>query len=131
MATRKQRRRRAKEQRHDYEYVWEDSEGNVLDPDDVPDAAPADAKRAQAAPAQRQPEAPSLRRTLRRALIFAPVMLVVVMLLSDDLTTGEQIAQAALIVGIFIPFSYLLDSVFYRAFKRRPARSAGDGARGS
>ena len=130
MATRKQRRRRAKGQRHEYEYVWEDSEGNVLDPDDVPDAAPADAKRAQAAPAQRQPEAPSLRRTLRRALIFAPVMLVVVMLLSDDLTTGEQIAQAALIVGIFIPFSYLLDSVFYRAFKRRSARSAG-GARGS
>ena len=130
MPTRKQRRRRAKGQRHEYEYVWEDSEGNVVDPDDVPGDAPATAKPAPA-PAQRQPEAPSLRRTLRRALIFAPVMLVVVMLLSDDLSTGEQIAQAALIVGIFIPFSYLLDSVFYRAFKRRSARSAGDRARGS
>ena len=38
MATRKQRRRREKEQRH--EYVWEDSEGNEIDPvDAVPSAA--------------------------------------------------------------------------------------------
>ena len=34
MPTRKQRRRRAKELRH--EYVWEDEEGNELDPDEVP-----------------------------------------------------------------------------------------------
>src|SRR5919108_3865176 len=33
MATKKQRRRRAKEQRHDY--VWVDAEGNELDPEEA------------------------------------------------------------------------------------------------
>ena len=33
MPTRKQRRRRAKEHRH--EYVWEDDEGNELDPSEL------------------------------------------------------------------------------------------------
>ena len=133
MPTRKQRRRRAKGQRHEYEYVWEDAEGNELPPEDVPaqNGSPA-VKRAQASPAgPRRPDPPSLRRTLRRAVIFAPIMLVVVMLLSNNLSTGEQITQTVLIVGIFIPFSYLLDKVFYRSYLRRAERGAKDGARGS
>jgi hypothetical protein len=131
MPTRKQRRRRAKGQRHEYEYVWEDADGNVLEPDDVPEGESAKpAKRAEASPpARREPDAPSWKRTLRRSLIFAPIMLVVVMLLSDDLTTTEQITQTALIVAIFIPFSYLLDTVFYRSYRRRLERR--DGTRGS
>ena len=43
MATRKQRKRRAKEQRH--EYVWEDEQGNELDPEDVPTRKAASAPR--------------------------------------------------------------------------------------
>jgi hypothetical protein len=57
-------------------------------------------------------------------------MLVVIMLLSSDLSTGEQITQAALIVAIFVPFSYFLDTLFWRSYKRRVERRAG-GARGS
>lgn len=37
MPTRKQRRRRLKEKRHDYEFVYVDSEGNQVDDDDVPE----------------------------------------------------------------------------------------------
>jgi cation transport ATPase len=129
MPTRKQRRRRAKEQRHEYEYVWEDAEGNALDPDDVPEAPEAQGKRATASPA-REPQAPSWRRTLKRSLIFAPIMLVTVMLLSSNLSTGEQITQAAIIVAIFVPFSYFLDTLFWRSYKRRVERRARD-ARGS
>ena len=129
MSTRKQRRRRAKEQRH--EYVWEDAEGNELTAEEAAelgtDARPA---RRTAAPA-RQVQPPSWRRTFRRALIFAPIMLVTVMLLSSNLSLGSQLAQAAFIVGIFIPFSYFLDGVFWRSYQKRVAREqAGRGRAG-
>ena len=120
MPTRKQRRRRAKEQRH--EYVWEDDEGNELDPDDV---SPRKSEtRAQRRPAAggRQVQPPSWRRTFKRALIFAPIMLATVMLLSGDIGFGAQVAQAAFIVGIFVPFSYFLDGVFWRSYQKRLAR---------
>jgi hypothetical protein len=130
MSTRKQRRRRAKEQRH--EYVWEDGEGNELDPQDP--SSPKEESRSQAASSRpgREPQPPSWRRTLKRGLIFAPIMLVTVMLLSNNITRTQQITQAALIVAIFIPFSYFLDGVFYRNYKRRLARrEQTDGRRGS
>ena len=49
-------------------------------------------------------------------------MFIVVMLLSSDLTLVEQITQAAFVVAIFIPFSYFLDGVLWRSFKKREAR---------
>ena len=119
MATRKQRKRRAKEQRH--EYVWEDEQGNELDRDDVP-ARKATSRAPRRAAVGRQPQPPSWPRTLKRALVFAPIMLVTVMLLSSNLGLGGQIAQTALLVAIFVPFSYFLDGVFWRSYQKRLAR---------
>jgi hypothetical protein len=125
MPSRKQRRRRAKEFRH--EYVWEDSEGNELDADEVPvRKAESQAPRAPKRPG-REPQAPSWRRTLKRGAVFAPIMFVTVMLLSSDLTVAEQITQTAFIVAIFVPFSYLLDGVLWRSHKKRTARRVEDG----
>lgn len=120
MPTRKQRRRRAKEQRH--EYVWEDDEGNELAPEDAParKGEPQSARRSTTSGRQVSP--PSWRRTLKRALVFAPIMLGTVMLLSSNLTLGAQVTQAAFIVAIFIPFSYFLDGVFWRSHQKRAAR---------
>ena len=130
MSTRKQRRRRAKEQRH--EYVWEDGEGNVLDPQDITPQKEASSSRAAPTRSHREPQAPSWRRTLKRGLIFAPIMLGTVMLLANNLTLTQQVSQTALIVAIFVPFSYVLDGVFYRNAKRRLARrEQADGRRGS
>ncbi len=128
MPTRKQRRRRAKEQRH--EYVWEDAEGNELTPDEVPARKrDTDTGRTAARPA-REPQAPSWRRTFKRGLIFAPVMFLVVMFLSADLGLDDQLIQTAVIVAIFVPFSYFMDSVFWRSYQRRVAREANAGRRG-
>ncbi|MBA3434580.1 MAG: hypothetical protein H0U08_10860 [Actinobacteria bacterium] len=127
MPTRKQRRRRAKEFRHDY--VWEDGEGNELDADEVPARKAESHARRAPKPPGREPQAPSLRRALKRGLIFAPVMFVTVMLLSSDLTVAEQLTQTAFIVAIFIPFSYFLDGVMWRSFKKRAARRVEDGGR--
>jgi hypothetical protein len=129
MPTRKQRRRRAKEQRH--EYVWEDEEGNVLEPDEVKGKGDSSAKRSVSR-AGREPQPPSWQRTLKRGIVFAPVMFIVVYLLSNDLTLVEQLTQTAIIVGIFVPFSYLLDGVMYRSYKKREARARQAGSdRGS
>jgi hypothetical protein len=120
MPTRKQRRRRAKEQRH--EYVWEDGEGNELAPEDAPSSKGEPQSTRRSTAPGRQVTPPSWRRTLKRALIFAPIMLVTVILLSSDLTLVAQVTQAAFIVAIFIPFSYFLDGLFWRSYQKRAAR---------
>jgi hypothetical protein len=129
MSTRKQRRRRAKEHRH--EYVWEDGEGNELDPKDP--SSPKEESRSRAASSRpgREPQPPTWRKTLKRGLIFAPIMFGTVMLLSNNITRTQQITQTALIVAIFIPFSYFLDGVFYRSHKKRLARRDQAERRGS
>jgi hypothetical protein len=126
MATKKQRRRRAKEHRHDY--VWVDDEGNEID---APDAAP-ESGSTKASGRRRDPQAPSWQRTFRRGAIFAPIMFGTVFLLSPNLALGAKITQTVLIVAIFIPFSYFLDRFFYRSSQRRAARrEQSDGRRGS
>ena len=119
MATKKQRRRRAKEQRHDY--VWIDDEGNEVEPDGTP--AESNAKRS-AARFERDPQAPSWQRTFRRGAIFAPIMFGTVFLLSPDLPTTTKVTQTLLIVAIFIPFSYFIDRFFYRSALRRRGRGS-------
>jgi hypothetical protein len=128
MPTRKQRRRRAKEFRH--EYVWEDAEGNELEPEELPSRKQQADTRRTPARAGREPQAPSWSRTLKRGLVFAPVMFVTVMLLSGDLPLAQQLVQTAVIVAIFLPFSYFLDGVFWRSYKKRLARQADAGRGG-
>ena len=113
-----------------HEYVWEDAEGNELAPEEVPTRKTESNGRRASARSRREPQAPSWRRTLKRGLVFAPVMFVTVMLLSGDLTLAQQLVQTAVIVAIFLPFSYFLDGVFWRSYKRRMARQADAGRRG-
>jgi hypothetical protein len=125
MPTRKQRRRRMKEQRH--EYVWEDGEGNELEPEEVPTRKAS--SQPQSTRGGRAVQPPSWNRTLKRGAIFAPIMFLVVMLLSKDLSLASQLVQAGIIVAIFIPFSYFLDSIFWRSYKKRQERQGAPGQR--
>jgi hypothetical protein len=126
MATKKQRRRRAKEHRHDY--VWVDDEGNEID---APEESPAKQSTKASGP-RRDPQEPSWQRTFRRSAIFAPIMFGTVFLLSPNLSLAQKLTQTLLIVAIFIPFSYFLDRFFYRSAQRRNARrEQSDGRRGS
>jgi antibiotic biosynthesis monooxygenase (ABM) superfamily enzyme len=130
MPTRKQRRRRAKEHRH--EYVWEDAEGNELDPAELPSTKGRSPTRTASSRPAREAQPPSWRRTLRRALVFAPIMFATVYLLSPGLQLATKITQTLIIVAVFIPFSYFLDGLFYRSYRRRLARQEqADGRRGS
>jgi hypothetical protein len=131
MPTRKQRRRRAKEKRH--EYVWEDDEGNEIDPGEISSHKTSSSpSRSGASRPGRQPQAPSWARTFRRALIFLPIMFVVISLLSKNLSLADRALQTLLIGAVFVPFSYFLDGLFWRSYQRRVARAArSNGRRGS
>ena len=133
MATRKQRRRRAKEHRH--EYVWEDEEGNVLDPEEARAATGNGATPKASTPSGkggrvgRTPQPASWRRTLKRGGIFAPIMLATVMLLNSGKTFAQQLTSTVLVLAVFIPFSYVLDGIMYRSYQKRLAK-LGSGGKG-
>jgi hypothetical protein len=132
MPTRKQRRRREKGRRHEYEYVYVDDEGREVElaPEEN-GAAPKAARQAtsqkggRARAATREIAPPSWRRVLKRGLIFAPLMFLTVHFLAgNELDTLQELAQTAFLLLIFLPFSYVLDSVTYRMYRRRVDRDA-------
>ena len=132
MPSKKQRRRQQKLHRHEYEEVYVDAEGNELPPEQaqelVATARPAKAKASRSQPAQRGArtiEPPSWRRTARRGMIFFPRRLVTVMLLGRELTLATQIVQTVVLMTFFLPFSYLMDTMVWRAYQRRVARTDG------
>ncbi len=130
MPTRKQRRRRDKDRRHDYEYVLVDEEGREVQVDPAENGA-APARPAKQAPkrnaaaargAGREIQPPSLRRLGKRALIVTPLMFATVYILSgDELTTAQKLMQTAFLLAVFLPFSYVMDSMTYRMWRRRNA----------
>ena len=131
MPTRKQRRRRAKEQRHDYEVVYLDDEGNEVDvdPDELPSAKEQPqknrAERTESGGRSRGIDPPSWRKTFRRGLIFAPIFFATVLLIMPDREMAAAVFQTLLLLVIFIPFSYFMDRVFWRSYQKRLARSSG------
>jgi hypothetical protein len=129
--SRKQRRRRQKSRRHEYEYVLVDEAGTeleVVEPETRTKTAGADRKR----PAQRgrgrgrEVQPPSWQRVGRRALIFAPLMFVVVYLLGGSkVSLGGKLAETVFLLAFFLPFSYVMDSIAYRAYRKRVERDSG------
>ncbi|HYZ18421.1 MAG TPA: hypothetical protein VE615_02655 [Gaiellaceae bacterium] len=123
MPTRKQRRRRAKERRHEYEYVYVDEEGREVEVEE--EEAEERARRNGSAAAKpvtragRTIDPPSWRKVGRRALIFAPLMFVALTIIGSELSMTQRIAQTLLMLGFFLPFSYLTDRMLYRAALRR------------
>jgi hypothetical protein len=131
MATKKQRRRRSKLQRHEYEYVVETDEGEQVveapRPSRVKDGAgskvPPGAvvdRRGRVVPP------PSWQRVFKRALIFGPIMFVLLFALGgNSVSTQAKILNAIFLVVVFIPFSYLTDRLIYRSVQKRQQRDSG------
>jgi hypothetical protein len=135
MPTRKQRRRRQKDRRHEYEYVYVDDEGREVEVEDEPAPAKKGGKDAgkatkasgrgstrgeQKIGAGRKVNPPSWNRVLKRGAIFAPVMLIVIYLLKPkNMTTPGLIVQLCVLLLFFLPFSYMMDSLMYRSYRKR------------
>ena len=131
MPSKKQQRRRQKLKRHEYEEVYVDETGRELDPDEAEELAGAaltkkSTSAAKSRPAQRGGrviEPPSWQRTGKRALLFFPLMLAVVFLLSPELSTAAKVFNTLVLMAFFVPFSYFMDSMMWRSYQRRLTRT--------
>jgi hypothetical protein len=126
MPSRRQRKRRQKDRRHDWEYVYVDDEGNEVETPEDELALSRNGKRA----AQQQPpkgkasgmrevQPPSWRRVAKRGLIFAPLMFLTVTFLSGELTIAQRLVNTAFLLAFFLPFSYAMDALMYRMYRKR------------
>ena len=132
MPTRKQKRRRQKDRRHEYEYVYVDESGQEVEVEEEKREQPARPAKAGGKPgraatrptakgrAARTIDPPSWQRVFRRAAIFAPIMLIVVYLLRPkSATVASVLVQVVVLLIVFLPFSYFMDSMMYRAYRKR------------
>jgi hypothetical protein len=135
--SRKQRRRREKERRHEWEYVLVDDEGREVEaPEEDEPPTPARERKATASGRAatrggRRIEPPSWRRVGKRALFFGPLMFIMVNLIGRDWTTAQRVQQTAFLLLLFLPFSYLMDSLMYRAYLKRTGGAPPSRRRGS
>jgi hypothetical protein len=131
MATKKQRRRRSKLQRHEYEYVVETDEGEQVVEAPRPSRAKdgAGSKVPPGAVVDRRGRVvppPSWQRVFKRAAIFAPIMFVLLFALGgNSVSTQAKILNAVFLIVVFIPFSYLTDRLIYRSVQKRQQRDSG------
>ena len=139
MPSRKQRRRRAKERRHEYEIVYVDEEGREVEPppEEVEHRAarengkPAAASRPKSKPKSgakggakagsvRPVPPPSWQRVAKRGAIFAPFMFITLYLLTGKKNGFAPIViQTVWLLLLFIPFSYLVDRMMHRRYLRQ------------
>jgi len=138
MPTRKQRRRRQKDLRHEWEEVYVDAEGRELAPEEVEELAPeiivskhepraraksrARQQGSRPARAGRTVQPPSWRRVAKRAAIFAPLMYVFITLTNRGTNPAYALLITLQLILLFVPFSYLMDRLTYRLWQKRQAR---------
>jgi hypothetical protein len=137
MPTRKQRRRREKDFRHDVRVFEVDEEGNEVPISELrarEEKAPARSNGSRGAekgrgarrPA-REVQPPSWSRAIRRGGLMGGAMLLVFVFF---LRTGPLVQRAAIGVFyavVFVPLTYWIDRTAYRTSQRRAARDAGKG----
>jgi hypothetical protein len=135
MPTKKQRRRQQKTRRHEYEYVYVDDSGEEVpvEPAELrPDKPKAKAEARAAANAkgrtgragQRVIEPPSWRGAARRAAIWAPLLVVAMMLINRNVSPVQWATSAVFLLAFFVPISYFTDSMAYRMYRKRIDRQA-------
>jgi len=139
--SRKQRRRRLKERRHEYEYVYVDEEGRQVEApeEEQPQRAnrgggkaTASGRRAGATSRTgRRIEPPSWSRVGKRALFIGPAMFLIINLMGKNLSVAQRIYETVVLLAIFLPFSYFMDSMMYRSYLKRTGAAPPPGRRGS
>ena len=141
MPTRKQRRRAQKERRHEYETVWVDEEGNELE--EPPEEALAEtrerrddgkakpkvkAQQQRGGRAGRVPPEPSWRRSLKRSIPWAIVLIALLVWLQSHAKSPNYAAivpVGALYVLLFPVFTYYVDRTVYRRYLAKQQKADG------
>lgn len=150
MPTRKQRRREAKQKRHEYEFVYVDAEGNELEepPEELEEeASPRDERRngkpaagrsqqgknrsQRGGRATRTPPPPSWERAAKRALMLGIVVFFLFGVMNTKASNRWVAAAvpALLYTVLFIPFTYAIDRFAYNRWQRRQQGADKGGSR--
>ena len=134
MASRKQRRRRAKDRRHDYEYVYVDEEGHeVEEPADETSEGSrgrdgkergngAKVARTKGGAPIREAKPPDWRRSVKRAALFAPLFFIVFSLVNKHMAIETRVLSSLAYSALFVPLTYMMDRMAYRTYLRRSGR---------
>ena len=125
MPTRKQKRRLAKERRHDYEYVYVDDSGQEVEVDESGSAKPAASgtpakgqKPGSAKPkpnakgaarTMREPPEPSWSRSIKRAIPWQIGIFVLVVFVLKSGPPAQRVSIAILYGALFVPLMYMTD----------------------
>jgi cytochrome c-type biogenesis protein CcmH/NrfG len=132
MPTRKQRRRKAKTFRHEFDFVTYDEEGNEIevDPAELRAAKAKEAPKGKDAKGKGRPkralrevQPPSWRRSFRRGLPMGAIMLVVVVLIFKQTSLPRRIITGLIYAAAFVPLTYWLDRFAYRNYLRKQGKS--------
>jgi hypothetical protein len=134
MPTRKQRRRRSKDFRHDVRVYEVDAEGNEVPiaalraRDESTKATPAKRGQKQARGAKGRPmkvaPPPSWERALKRGGLMGAVMLIAFIFLFKNAPIGLRLAWGTFYALAFIPLTYWIDRTAHRTYLKRVARQS-------
>jgi hypothetical protein len=134
MPSRKQRKRREKSFRHEWEYVEIDPETGEERPvepatlraekPERTERKPAQSGRKQQRPSgRRPPQPPSWRKVWKRSAMFAPLMAIFIYWTQSSSKHGVSgtaiVLNTVILIAFFAPFSYLVDTMTYRIFQKR------------
>jgi hypothetical protein len=135
MPSRKQRKRREKGFRHEYETVLIDDEGNEvpLDPDEARAAREERDKQRSATKAKpaakgrppralKVPPEPSWNRAFKRGGTMGALILVLFLFVLKGGSTISRVAVPVFYAIAFIPLTYVVDRWSYRMYQKRLAK---------
>ena len=134
MPSRKQRRRRDKTFRHEYDLVLYDEEGNEVEvsPSELrktkeqekpkPGKQRRGSQKGRNRPVREAPP-PSWRRALRRGGLMGSVMFLIVLAFFKSMSLQGRISLGLIYAAAFVPFTYWIDRLAYRNFLRRSGKS--------
>jgi hypothetical protein len=126
MASKRQRRRREKLHRHEYELVELDESGreSVVKPNGKQSQPKPGGKLVDQRGRVIQP--PSWPRALKRGLIFAPILAILIFATGRNISTAAKLLNIIVLLLIFLPTTYLMDRVLYNRVLRKQ-REQGKG----
>jgi hypothetical protein len=131
MPTRKQRRRREKDFRHDVRVYEVDEEGNEIpiaelraQEDRAPKPKAKSAPKGRPARAQREVQPPSWERAVKRGGMMGGVMVVAFLFLLKNGPLPQRIAIGVFYAIAFVPLTYWIDRTAYRSYLKRSGRAA-------
>jgi len=134
VTTRKQRRRREKDFRHDVRVFEIDEAGNEVaiaelrsrEESDKPKAKPeAKQQGRRGGRTVREVPPPSWQRALKRGGLMGGLMLVVFVFVLKNGPIAQRVAIGVFYALAFVPLTYYVDRFAYRGYLRRQGRSSG------